>query len=123
MKGDFKWCSQIDKLARAFLVYGAIGTEDAENEATGSERARVEEIFTHESELILCIEEVAASRPQENMHGKPATLNRCVCKTVAWRKATFAEGGAEFDAVSSPFACGEASLNTLCTEFEDNLAH
>lgn len=64
MKGDFKWRSQIDELACAFNVHRAVGAEDAENEATGSESASVEEIFTHECELVIRVEEVAASRPQ-----------------------------------------------------------
>jgi hypothetical protein len=123
MKGDFKWCSQIDELACAFHIHGAIGAKDTEDKAAGSERACVEEILAHESKLVLRIKEVAATRPQENMHGKAATLNRCVYKTVAWRESAFTEGGAEFDAVGSSFACGEAGLDTLCTEFEDNLAH
>jgi hypothetical protein len=64
MKGDFKRRSQIDELACAFNVHRAVGAEDAENEATGSESASVEEIFTHECELVIRVEEVAASRPQ-----------------------------------------------------------
>jgi hypothetical protein len=36
MEGDFKRCSQIDKLACAFHIYRAIGAEDAENKAAGS---------------------------------------------------------------------------------------
>jgi hypothetical protein len=57
------------------------------------------------------------------MHGESAAQNRFARQTVAWRETAFAEGGAEFDAIGSPFARGEASLDTLCTKFEDNLAH
>jgi hypothetical protein len=57
------------------------------------------------------------------VHGESAALNRCARQTVTWREAAFAEGGAQFNAIGSPFARGEASLNTLCTELEDNLAH
>jgi hypothetical protein len=57
------------------------------------------------------------------MHGESAAQNRCARKTVARREAAIAESGAEFDTIGSPFARGEASLDALCTEFEDNLAH
>jgi hypothetical protein len=123
MEGDFKGCSQIDKLACAFQIYRAIGAEDAENKAAGSEGACVEKVFGHETELVVGVEEVAASRPQQDMDGESAAQNRFARQTVAWREAAFVEGGAEFDTIGSPFARGDASLDTLCTEFEDNLAH
>ena len=123
MKGDFERRSQIHELARAFNVHRAIGAQDTEDEALGSESARVKEIFAHQGELVIRVEKVAASRPQQDVHRESAALNRCARQTVTWREAAFAEGGAEFDAIGSSFARGEASLDTLCTQLEDNLAH
>jgi len=123
MKGDLKRCSEINELACALNVHGAVGAEDAEDEAAGSKGAGVEEIFAHEVELVVGVEEVAPTRPQEDMNRQPAALNRCTGETVAWREAAFAKSGAEFNPIGSPFARGEASLDTLSTEFEDNLAH
>jgi predicted outer membrane lipoprotein len=113
----------MNELACAFNVHRAVWPEDAENEAARSKGARVEEIVTHEGKLVVGIEEVSASRPQEDMHREAAALNRCAYQTVAWREAAFAECCAKFDAIRSPFAGGEASLDALCTKFEDNLAH
>jgi hypothetical protein len=123
MKGDFEWCSQGDKLPRTFNVHRAIGAKDAEDEAAGPKAARMQKILAHHGELVVRVEKVAASRPQEDMHGESAAQNRFTRETVARREAAFAERGAEFDAIRSTFACGEASLDTLCTKFEDNLAH
>jgi hypothetical protein len=123
MKGDFEGCSQFDKLARTFNVHRAIGAENSENEAAGLEAARVQKVLAHHGELVVRVEKVAASRPQEHMHGESAAQNRFTRETVAWREAAFAERGAQFDAIRSTFARGEASLDTLCTKFEDNLAH
>jgi hypothetical protein len=123
MKSDFERCSQINELACAFNVHRAVGAKDTEDEAPGSKGARMKEIFAHQGELVIRVEKVAASRPQQDMHGESAALNRCARQTVTWREAAFAEGGAEFDAICPSFARGEASLDTLCTELEDNLAH
>ena len=57
------------------------------------------------------------------MHRESGAQDRCTREAVAWREAAFAEGGAKFNAICSSFARGEAGLDTLCTEFEDNLAH
>ena len=123
MEGNFERRSQIDEFACAFNVHRAFWPEDAENEAAGSKSARVEEIFTHEGKFVVSIKEVAASRPQEDVYREAAALNRCAYQTVAWREAAFAERCAKFDAIRSTFARGEASLDALCTKFEDNLAH
>src|ERR1700733_1743181 len=123
MKRDFERCSQIHKLARAFNVDRAVGAQDAKDEALGSKGARMKEIFAHQGELVVRVEKVAASRPQQDVHGESAALNRRARQPVTRRQAAFAEGCAEFDAIGSAFACGEASLDTLCTKLEDNLAH
>jgi hypothetical protein len=123
MKRDFERCSQIDKLAGAFHVHRAVGSENAENKAAGSEGTRVEEVFAHKGELVVRVEEVTASRPQQDMHGESAAQNRCTRETVARRQTAFAKGSAQFNTIGSPFARGEASLDTLCTEFENNLTH
>src|ERR1700722_1300617 len=65
MKGDFEWCSQRDKLPRPFNVHRAIGAKDAEDEAAGPEATRMQKILAHHGELVVRIEKVAASRPQE----------------------------------------------------------
>jgi hypothetical protein len=123
MKGDFERCSQGDKLPCPFNVHRAIGAENSKDEAAGPEATRMQKVLAHQGELVVRVEKVAASRPQEDMHGKSAAQNRFTRETVARREAAFAERGAEFDAIRSTFACGEASLDTLCTKFEDNLAH
>jgi hypothetical protein len=57
------------------------------------------------------------------MDRESAAQNRFARQTVAWRETAFVEGSAEFDTIGSSFARGEAGLDTLCTKFEDNLAH
>jgi hypothetical protein len=123
MKGDFEWRSQGHKLARPFNVHRAIGAKDAEDEAAGPEATRMQKILAHHGELVVRVEKVAAARPQEDMHGESTAQNRFTRETVARREAAFAERCAELDAIRSTFARGEASLDTLCTKFEDNLAH
>lgn len=123
MKRDLKRCSQVDQGARAFDVYCAVGVQDAEDEAAGSEGTGVQEIFAHQRELIVGVEKVAAPGPQQDVHREPAALHCCAYQAVAWCEAAFAERGAEFNAIGSAFARGEASLDALCTKFEDDLAH
>jgi hypothetical protein len=83
----------------------------------------MKEVFAHKGELVVGVEEVAASGTQQDMHRESAALDRRSYEAVARCEASFAEGGAKFDAVRSAFARGKASLDTLRTELEDNLAH
>ena len=57
------------------------------------------------------------------MNRKPAATDRFAREAMTWSKATFAERGAELDAIGSAIARCETCLNTLCTEFKNNLAH
>ncbi|AEU36834.1 hypothetical protein AciX8_2519 [Granulicella mallensis MP5ACTX8] len=123
MERDFQRCSQLYEFTGTLDIHRAIGTENTEDKTCSSKGACMREVFLHELKLILRIEEVAAARPQQDMHGELAAQNRCTDKTVAGCEAALTERGAKFDAVRPSFACCEAGLDTLRTKFEDNLAH
>ena len=121
MEGDLKGRGQVDQLAGALDVDFAIGVQNAECEPTDAERFTVEEIFTNETELEVGVDEVAAPRTQQHIHGEAAGLHGAMNEGMSGCKAVNVQVGAELDACRAAFPGDQTGLKTFGAELKDDV--
>jgi hypothetical protein len=122
MKGDLYWMSELHESSSPFDVHGAIRPQHTEDDTGCAKEPAVEDIFVHQRNLWLGIEEAAATGSNEDMHGKTTELDSSTDEAMAGSKASFAKSGAELNTVGSSFFRRKTGIDCFGTEFEYHLA-
>ena len=122
VKGDLHGMSELHQGASPFDVHGSIRPQHTENDTRCSQALAVEDVFAHQCNLWLGVEEVTAAGSNEDVHGKTAALDSSTDEAMAGGDAAFAEAGAELNTVGAAFFRCKTGVDCFGTEFEDHLA-
>lgn len=82
----------------------------------------MEDVFAHQPNFWLGVEEATATGSNEDMHGKTTALDSSTDEAMAGSEAAFAKTGAEFNTVGSAFFRRKTGIDCFGTEFECHLA-
>jgi hypothetical protein len=118
MEGHFERGGLLGETTHAAAVYGSIGMEDACDESGDAEGAGVFEILLDEGKFGLGVDEVSSAWAKDCVYGQVALEDCGGGESVAWRETAFAQCRAEFDAIRSAFASGDARVEALRTYLE-----
>ena len=108
-------------------VEGAVGAQTAEDHAVDAEFTAGADVVDHALQLELRVEEVAASRTDDDMQacGLQSSARTLVEQVpclvdlaIGWRGATLGDAGAELHAVGTALLCSNATLHAVGADFE-----
>lgn len=81
------------------------------------------QVIAHHIKLRIGINKVTAARTQQHMYRQPTAAYSFTNQAMARRQPTFTERTAKLNTVRSSVTRDEACVDTLGTQFKDNLTH
>jgi hypothetical protein len=118
MKRDRAACGQFHQPRYTVSLYLALLSEQAYDEACGTQFQCVFNVITHGEKLVVGEDEVAGAWAHEHVNWCCHMLERRLEQAAARGDAAFAERRTELDAISPAGLCCCAGLKSLGTEFK-----
>jgi len=121
VKGDLQRSHQIHQPPHPALVYASIRLQYARHKAARSQLPGVIEVVFDQSELVVRVHEVAATRPEQDIHRQTALLDRDSLKLLTGSQPALAQSAAQLDPGRTALTRDEARIDVLGAKLEDDV--
>ena len=115
IEGHLERSSHLHQLACAFYIDSAIFAEHTQHHAARAQQAQMLQVFAHNIEFRIGIDEIATTRTQQHMHGQPTTIYGFANQAMTRRQSAFTERTAKLNTVCSTVSRDETCVDTLST--------
>lgn len=115
IESHLKRPSHLYQFSRTLYIDGTITAQYSQNNAARTQEPQLLQVLAHHIELRVRINEVAAARTQQHMHGQPATVYGFTNQAMAWSQSTFTQSAAKFNTICPAIPRNEACIDTLGT--------